>query len=521
MCKNGHEQAGMVEEVAEAMADSTTRRHTKVIRRGSKRQLARQRRLYGHSARFLVIQTMQYILKMQVTALVTQLGVPSSYTGVVKKLWLMYISKIEAVDTLGEKPKGDATVSQQTANPSTSAETDANVNSDAITTAISVAEGLYGQHTSQSRVDSRYNDDDDDLQLSLVDDSLTSLLQAIDEDIARDEIEMVKLAEQQNQEEESANTAAEEQGMDTEETAFEPNFEELRIDTQSSVRSKKEYSNDRLVRHIEEFVHLEYLPAILYLAFVWMRLPVMHVDLLRLLGEERIPYASAHQLLPDSIVSRLGKGFMAMFVPHFTPTIERFQATVRGFESFYRKHYSLEFAPIDGPVLVLSFLRRLDIGIALYEPVMRLLELAGENMLGMRRKNSKRKPEVRALAAIVVMLKLHYGLDEIEREQPAVDEDVCINLPPLNEFLSRWRQNWERQLSISAIPDLTAAGPHWESEFVEYCRRRMTRPRIPDKQSAYRDIAGKYRRIVDSLAHKGQFDLEQARQMLPEEYACS
>ncbi|KAJ2784872.1 hypothetical protein GGI15_002125 [Coemansia interrupta] len=459
---------------------------------------------------------------MQVTALVTHLGVPGSFTDVVKKLWLMYISKIEAVDTLGERPKGDAAAaSQQTANPSASANTDTDLHSDAITTAISVAEALYSQQDSVGRSNSRYSDDedDDDLQLSLVDDSLTSLLQALDEDIARDEMEMAELAERQNQEQERANAAAQQQEMNTEETAFEPDFEELRIDPQKTSRPKSKYSNDRLVKHIEGFVHLEYLPAIIYLAFVWMRLPVMHADLLRLLGEERIPYASAHQLLPESIVSRLGKGFMAMFVPHFTPTLERFQATVRGFESFYRKHYSLAFAPIDGPVLVLSFLRRLNIGIALYEPVMRLLELTGENTLSMRRKNGKRKPEVRVLAAIVVMLKLHYGLDEIERQQPTTDEDGCINLPPLNEFLSQWRQNWERQLAVSAIPDLTAAGSHWESEFAQYCRRRMTRPRIPDKQAAYRDIAGKYRRIVDSLALKGQFDLEQARQMLPEEYA--
>ncbi|KAJ2386899.1 hypothetical protein GGI05_004240, partial [Coemansia sp. RSA 2603] len=525
MCKNGHEQAGMVEEVAEAMADSTTRRHTKVIRRGSKRQLARQRRLYGHNARFLVIQTMQCILKMQVNALVTQLGVPGSFADVVKKLWLMYISKIEAVDTLGEKPKESTIASQQASNPGANTSINDDTNTDAITTAISVAEALYGQHSSQrttvdsqGQSDSRYIDNDDDLELGLVNDSLTSLLQAIDEDIARDELEMAELAEQNNLEEERENATAQQQEMDIDENTLEPNFENLRIESQTSFRPKKHYSNDRLVSHIEEFVHLEYLPAILYLAFVWMRLPVMHADMLRLMGEERIPYASAHQLLPESIVSRLGKGFMAMFVPHFTPTIERFQATVRGFESFYRKHYSLVFAPIDGPVLVLSFLKRLGIGIALYEPVMRLLELTGGNTLSVRRKNGKRKPEVRVLAAIVVMLKLHYGLDEIERQQPAADENGCINLPPLTEFLSQWRQNWERQLSISAIPDLTAAGSYWESEFAEYCRRRMTRPRIPDKQAAYREIAGKYRRIVDSLAHNNQFDSEQVRQMLPKEY---
>ncbi|KAJ2472878.1 hypothetical protein IWW56_006070, partial [Coemansia sp. RSA 2131] len=67
MCKYGHEQAGVMEVESEGIIEGSTRRHTKRVKRDSKKQQERDRRMYGRNAHLLILQAMQHIIKMQAT----------------------------------------------------------------------------------------------------------------------------------------------------------------------------------------------------------------------------------------------------------------------------------------------------------------------------------------------------------------------------------------------------------------------------------------------------------------------
>ncbi|KAJ1818562.1 hypothetical protein LPJ56_003815, partial [Coemansia sp. RSA 2599] len=490
MCKNGHEQAGIVEEVTETMADSMTRRHIRKLKRESKRQTAQRKRMYGRGGRFLVLQIMQYILKEQATALVEELGAPESVLGTVRNLWLLYVSKLDGI--VVPSTEGDDDLDGQT--PANIAKKQrvsimrsalANENNDGSLhsqQSTQTTQQTQAQAQAQAQTQTQTQDmlnlsqgdydgiGDDDL--AFIDESLNSLLQKIDDDIARDELEMLELNEYQATEgrlhKSQAVAADEEQSDESDQSdADQGSASKSRTVQESEYASfAKNSIYGGLLRHIETFVHLEYLPAILYLAFAWLRLPLTHAELFRLLADERVPYASAYQRLPEEITERIGKGFIGFINLKFSPSIARLRTITRGFVIFFQKHHSIQFSPVDTPVMLLHLIRRLGLGIGVYAMAMRLLELF--DIQRMKFNLHRKKLELTVISAIIIVLKLHYGLDEIER-QPAEPEETTgrsLGLPPLKEFLEKWREDWKRELLISTKPELTTIGSDWEAEFV-------------------------------------------------------
>ncbi|KAJ2869613.1 hypothetical protein FB639_004745, partial [Coemansia asiatica] len=511
MCKNGHEQAGMIEEVTEAMADSTTRRHTKKQKRESKRQIAQNKRIYGRDAQFLILQVMQHILKEQATALVEELGAPGSVLGTVRNLWLLYVSKLGEILVPGmdDEDLAEQTLTNRTFKKSKVTETQSALTKD------NKSDSLYSQQLTESIAQTQeemaeYDNGYDDGDLAFLDDSLNSLLQKIDDDIARDELEMLDIEEfrAENSRSKQKDQAVSEDGEQADE--LEEQLDEL---PESEFNAHKRQATSKnhsklaqnsiyrgLLRHIENFVHLEYLPAILYLSFLWLRLPLTHADLFRLLADERVPYASAYKRLPEELTERIGRGFMGFVILKFSPTVTRLRTITRGFQIFFQKHYDIRLSPVDTPVMLLHLIRRLGLGIEIYMMAMRLLELV--DIEKMRFNSHRTKLELNAMSAIIVVLKLHYGLDEIER-QPSEPEAIgfCRDLPPLNVFLRKWREDWKQEMLISTTPELSTVDSDWEAEFAKYCRRKMTKRKTAGNRAVYLDIAPRFRRIIESLAY--------------------
>ncbi|KAJ2524015.1 hypothetical protein GGI11_001118 [Coemansia sp. RSA 2049] len=113
-------------------------------------------------------------------------------------------------------------------------------------------------------------------------------------------------------------------------------------------------------------------------------------------------------------------------------------------------------------------LKRLALPIEIYPMVMRAVELGGDVV---RAKTKKKGVTFIAMAAIIVCLKLHYGLDEIERKPSDPDSESKLNLPPLDKFLESWRDDWESEMSIGSIPYMTAYGQNWPTIFAEHYKR--------------------------------------------------
>ncbi|KAI9505210.1 hypothetical protein BX070DRAFT_233359 [Coemansia spiralis] len=496
MCKYGHEQAGIIEESTEAVVDGVTRRHILKTKRMSKKQLARSRRLYGNKALFAILQAMQYIIKLQATTLVRDLGAPEALIGAVRNIWLLYVGQLDDIDMLDLGADGELNETQPASEAGTANQSRSH--------SIFTADSLFAQQLSQPQYP------------NYLDDSLDALLQKVDDDIARDEQEMLEWQQENDQQVQDDQDELQAQDdsnfLSTSEAVEAAASRQLSTDSQPIHRS----SNVLIVKEIKKFVRMEYLPAILYLAFLQIQAPIMFADMYYILAQERIPYASAYLRIPEDIYSRLGRGIAPIFMVPYALSVPRLRSLVGAFERLFSETLSITFPRPDMPIRMLSLLKRLGLPIELYSMAMRAIELAGDRMYSQIRR--MQDASVTAMAAIVVCLKLHYGLDEIERKPSNTDPEVCLQLPPLSEFLEAWRDGWESELTIGAVPFLTAYSEHWQREFAEYYRRLVSRKQISWYRSVYRDIARRYRQAIDYLAASEQMCAETAQKMLPYEY---
>ncbi|KAJ2612543.1 hypothetical protein EV177_002927, partial [Coemansia sp. RSA 1804] len=152
----------------------------------------------------------------------------------------------------------------------------------------------------------------------------------------------------------------------------------------------------------------------------------------------------------------------------------------------------------------------------IYPMVMRAVELGGDVV---RAKTKKKGVTFIAMAAIIVCLKLHYGLDEIERKPSGPDSESKLNLPPLDKFLEAWRDDWESEMSIGSIPYMTAYGQNWPTIFAEHYKRLVSSHGARRTRAVYDDISRRYRSAIDTLAASDRVDsLQTAQPILPYEY---
>ncbi|KAJ2743849.1 hypothetical protein GGI20_003426 [Coemansia sp. BCRC 34301] len=495
MCKNGHEQAGVVEEETENIIEGSTRRRVKTgIARFNRRREARERRLYGAPARFMFVEAFQLILKAQVTALVRNHGAPEALIGVVQNLWLLYVSKIPNLDKTAEDDFAAQDYAMNSLDQSAQSRNRA---------CTLLADALFTQHTQSQRFEP-------------ADDSLDIMLRRVDEDIARDEEEMLEwdrefrlgdtdepgATRDDDNDEDSDYSAGNEEGVPAE-----------------NMRDSKRLPSKMFaisLERVKRYPKIEYLPVFLYIGYRFLRMPVLCADLFRLLANDRVPYVSAYHSLPEHIHERVGHGYSLLLTPTFAPSTTRIMFLSSVFDEFFAKHYSIKAPLTDIPSMLLSLIKRLGLGIEFYSLVMRLLELISvqPNQYIQR----EHRPEVILISAIVIVLKLHYGLDEVERHPPHDAPYRALNLPSLRDFLDKWRSDWEAELTIGILPHLTAFGEEWEAAFADNCRRLMAKRTLGPRHRAHKEISTKYRRMLESLATEGGMSAEQARQALPPEY---
>ncbi|KAJ2782254.1 hypothetical protein H4R18_002398 [Coemansia javaensis] len=485
MCKRGHEQAGVVEEEAEGIVEGSTRRHVKTARRESKRQQRQGRRAYGREAQFLVVQGMQHILKAQATMLVQNEGAPEALLEAARRLWLLYASTLDIVRLHGEEG------AEQTGATGTQS---------AAQTQRRSGGGGYG-----------------------VDGSLDFLLAKVDADIARDKIEMLELGLHHDDDDyDDGGQADAPMGGQGSDGAGGGGGATSDWDTDQPAggrgdkgrRGPQARARERaLLSQIEAFPRMEYLPALLLLAFAWLQLPVSCADLHYLMADERVPYVSARHYVPPEIYTRIGDGVLSVFIVPYPPGAERLQHVATAFGQFFAKHHALALPPTNVPLALLSIVRRLGLSPGVYPMAMRLLEALGRQ--GGRAHRSWQHAHMQLTAAVVVCLKLHYGLDEVERVP--LDGAPELDMPPLRAFLDRWRREWLAELRIGAAPFLTAFSDRWEAAFAAYYGRATHRPygHIADFRAVFRELGPKYRQIVDALAADERVDAETARRLLP------
>ncbi|KAJ2653516.1 hypothetical protein IWW40_000209 [Coemansia sp. RSA 1250] len=474
MCKHGHEQMDFIEEEAEGIIEGSTRRHIKSNKRISKRKQERENRLHGEDANFILVQGMQFIIKLQATKLAEIANLPDPFVETVKKLWLLYVSKLDDVNKdMTERDVQNMYLSAHSQDKWAQGSSQESA-------------GDFSQPSQETAVDSG---------------SLDFLMQKVDEDIAKD-VEEMRLWEQQDESPVATHNTymeAPQNNSDNEDMLLENDEHTAQSSTQLNRRLN--LSKSDILKHIETFVSLEYLPVILYIALLWLRIPAQLADLHYLMADERVPYASAYQYLPAEITERLGDGLLAVFKRPYPPSVNRMRSIMSKLPLFYQKHYGIEIPRPNAPLLLLSIIKRLGLCIDLYPMVMKLIGLT--RLTQFIKISCGHTISIYFTAAIVVCLKMHYGLDEIERESPAdsLHRDIYeLDLPSLKEFMAEWRFSWMSELSIGAIPYLTTFGKHWEDEFAEYYRRLTHRPKLPKHKLLFKKLDSKYTQVLASAA---------------------
>lgn len=529
MCKYGHEQAGVVEETMDDMVEGTTRRRTKKNKRISKNEAAQAMRLYGNRAQFLYLHTFQHILKTQATILVQEYGAPESLLGTVKNIWLLYVSKLKKIHMPDY------------------------IDSETVQKLQKRAQSMMTQEITQFSQTLSYDN---------IDDALDSLLKGVEDDIARDEQEMMEWEEG----EQADSIHGDAQSTDSDESDDESDESEVGQEDEQEARvedtgltNKRSFEahgfyrshkrnratdtanlNNNLKKalggrtkessvyfgkyrygsnyaELEEWPpKLEYMPSIICLAFEWLRLPVIPADMFRLLSDARLPYSLAMTYVPEYLRLRVGKGMASSFYSSNTPSTRRLIKNVRCLDGFFAKHYSIETPAIDRPLLLLSLIKRLGLDIQIYPIVMRMLELTAFSETDVR--TIGYRPEVLMIAFVIVALKLHYGFDEVERHTDPHNPGHEADLPPLGEFLAKWREQWEMELSVGIFPYLTSYGENWERLFMDHCRRAMAKNDHRDFKTPYKDISIRYSRMLEHLAVESAQDPHKANCLLPQKY---
>ncbi|KAJ1946915.1 hypothetical protein EC988_005481, partial [Linderina pennispora] len=415
--------------------------------------LRQLKRLYGDDTRFLILQSYQLILKRQLHALVHDLGAPEALIGVVQNLWLMYVSKIEnmrlPVYQVEDEELEDAMSEGGQAD-----------NDERVT-----ADSLFRQYTQTQ------------------DDSLDTFLRNVDEDIVRDEEEMAAWEERHG-------WTGHEEG--TQKAGLEGGSERKGSEWRTKRNLGKGYEGE-----LEHGVHLAYLPAIISLGFAWLRYPFSVGDMIRLTSDESIPYGNVHGLLPEAFRERMGKSVCLTFVCGSALGHKQLRSLMMAFENFYGRHYGIEFSAVEPPILVLSLLKRLNISLQFYPVVMRIVEAANINIAAPKR--DRTLATERVLAAIVLALQLHYGLDEVERVASPDTAEFACGLPGLQEFLDRWCGDWEREAAVSVYPALATLDEERLEAYIEYSRRMSTRAAVSITDVKYRELGRKYQHLLDTL----------------------
>ncbi|RDX55592.1 hypothetical protein OH76DRAFT_1338779 [Lentinus brumalis] len=253
----------------------------------------------------------------------------------------------------------------------------------------------------------------------------------------------------------SSSSESEESGQDSElDRLMRENSESPSSDDEAQTESRKDRSA-HVSKKKRTFGRGNYdEPAstisVLVVACWTLRLPVMYMDFVRLIESYDLPYLDALRLLPDNMVRHLRKQTVQALSPHYPPTpLHLHTLTARLAKLLYSTHdiYTPEMnaSPIlwkavrtlQGPPTLYVMTKKLAHVVSI--PLTLHRSLAPELVRKKKsdpayHKHDSAVPEVALIAAVIVVMKMVYGLDGKPR-RPREKTDPACALPALPELL--------------------------------------------------------------------------------------
>ncbi|KAI0092694.1 hypothetical protein BDY19DRAFT_1024467 [Irpex rosettiformis] len=195
--------------------------------------------------------------------------------------------------------------------------------------------------------------------------------------------------------------------------------------------------------------------AVLMVACWTMRVPLMYMDFIKLINSYDLPYLDPVRLLPDSLTLHLTKQTRQALSPHFAPTtIHIHKLASRLAKLMYSKHgiYTPEYnaAPtlwravthLHGTPTLYIFTKKLSHVISLTLTLHRTLSPTLRRIKPLDpeyHKLDNAPVEVSLSCAVIVVLKLMYGLDGKKRTPRDSDDPACA-MPNFKDWIKAVRE---------------------------------------------------------------------------------
>ncbi|KAI0750704.1 hypothetical protein C8Q80DRAFT_1153541 [Daedaleopsis nitida] len=403
-CSEGHVLQNYRNETREVneLGPHAVRKRT--LKSGRKKQAKLSRgdpKLYhGERARYHYFQCLQVVLRMQVAALAQAWKLPPEFEKICRDIWALHLSLLPSPPVAEPLLHlRDGVGAEHASKPETAGDR--------------IARGEEGSDEDASEGDAK---------------PFSSPSSSESESDDLDETELEKLM-RENSDSPSEDEEGEHDGARKDLTA-EP------------VKKKK--------RTFGEFEVPASTVSVLVLACWTLRLPVMYMDFIRLIESYELPYLDAPRLLPETMVRHLRKQTLQALSPYNAPTpVHLHELSSRLARLLYSTYdiYTPEMnaAPIlwkaigslqGSPnlyVMTKKFARVVSLPLTLHRSLV-------PELMRTKKKDPKYHkpdsaiPEVTLVAAVIVVLRMVYGLDGKLR-QPRDAHDPACALPILSELL--------------------------------------------------------------------------------------
>ncbi|KAG0370382.1 Pol I core factor CF [Mortierella sp. AD032] len=459
VCSSGHILEGYHEEESEFQEGAGYERKKKKrkVVKAIKEGVAQ-----GHDATTLILRCVQFILQLQAQALVRDLGFPQEITGVIQEYWTVHVSMLlEYQDELkvmaaSENEEVTETEFKDKTEPATPSK-------DVLDTAPE-----YQPTESESSDDNDDNDDDND--------SDGEEMKRSEDDSDNDDGETVKHGATPHTDDESeATQVTASAGADDMDDVEEYEAQELPDPIQKfkQYRQAKTLTNGRLTdrrrgvlnnrgRTDYRFLSMRFNIAILYIASLHLKIPVVIGDFQRWIMRHDIPFFNAIKYLPEHMEKKLLPGYKHFLQP-FSRNPERLRMAVDVLLQHYQKWHSIDSVLPNAPRLIARFIHELMLPVECYTCALRIYHIVYNDLDSRYARNTLtfrstlRGPDY-AMAITVVVAKLIFGLYDENRN--VNDWKYWINSLPTEK-------EWFSSLDSFDAVRTQSEIPHMQAEFEE------------------------------------------------------
>ncbi|KAF9119971.1 Pol I core factor CF [Mortierella sp. 14UC] len=487
VCEFGHILEGYQEEEGEYMEGAG---YERVQKKRKVAKVAKAGVYHGLDATTLILRCVQLILQLQAQALVRDLKFPREIVGVIQEYWTVYVSfLVEYHDELRMGLKGgvqgDTAEDQRDQGQLAGENTESKAENEEVieadfkdkTEPATPNRDLLDKEPEYQPTDSESSDNDDDGEEDEVDKGADNVENesANDEDVSGsedDDVETVIHGATPDMDDDSEATQLTEAGALNVDDFEEYLAKELTDPLQQFSRAKKSTHgriSDRRPgvlnnrgRTDYRYLSMRFNIAILYIASLHLKIPVVIGDFQRWIMRHDIPFFNAIKYLPGHMEKRLPPAYRHFLQPN-SRNPERLRRAVNALLQHFEKWHSIGSVLPNAPRLIARFLHELMLPVECYACALRFYHIAYNDIhtkqarrkLGFR--STLRGPDY-AMAITVVVAKLVYGLYGESRN--VKDWQYWINSLPTEK-------EWITSLDSFDAVRTQSEIPHMQAEFEE------------------------------------------------------